>query len=139
MAFMTSRPHRVRLGETDGNSVAAALYALLDRGVARMPELAARTKGAVVLRFDEGYAPVRVAFTPAEVVVEDGEDAADATIEGRLPDVIAMTRAPLLAGVPNPANRAGRAALARLARGHVRVRGRRDLSRALLRLLALDA
>jgi hypothetical protein len=40
-------------------------------------------------------------------------------------------------GVPNPARVRGRAALARVARRHVRVTGDRALARKLLRLLAL--
>jgi hypothetical protein len=43
----------------------------------------------------------------------------------------------MCAGFPNPARVRGRAALARVARRHVRVTGDRALARKLLRLLAL--
>jgi hypothetical protein len=129
---------KVRLGQTGPDSITPALYALLERGVARDGALAAATRGTAVLRFDEGYAPVRIAFAGDEVVVEDGDDGADVAIEGRLPDVVALTRARLVGGIPNPANRAGRAALARLADGRVRIQGDRPLGRVLLRLMAVD-
>jgi hypothetical protein len=129
---------KVRLGQTGPDSIAPALFALLERGVARESALASATRGTVVLRFDEGYAPVRIAFGDADVVVEDGGDGADVAIEGRLPDVVALTRARLVGSIPNPASRAGRAALARLADGRVRVRGDRPLGRALLRLMAIE-
>ena len=134
----TRRPH-VRLGRTGPDSIAPALYALLDRGVERYGALAATTRGTVVLRFNEGYAPVRIAFAGGDVVVEDGDHGADVAIEGRLPDVVALTRARLLGAIPNPASRTGRAALARLADGRVRVQGDRPLGRVLLRLMAIEA
>jgi hypothetical protein len=134
----TRRPH-VRLGQTGPDSIAPALFALLERGVARERDLAVATRGIVVLRFSEGYAPVRIAFAGGDVVVEDGDHGADVAIEGRLPDVVALTRARLLGRIPNPASRTGRAALARLADGRVRVQGDRPLGRVLLRLMAIEA
>ena len=129
---------RVRLGPTGPDSIAPALFALLERGVERHQQLAAAARGTIVLRFDEGYAPVRIAFAGGDVVVEDGDDGANVAIAGRLPDVIALTRARLVGRIPNPASRAGRAALARLADGRVRVEGDRPLGRVLLRLMAIE-
>jgi hypothetical protein len=69
------------------------------------------------------------------VVVEDGPaHSPDLLVTGRLPDIVALTTAPLLGGWPNPALRRGRAALARLANGRVRIAGDRTLARQLLRL-----
>ena len=59
-------------------------------------------------------------------------------VSGRLPDIVALTTAPTLAGVPSPLDRRGLSALARLARGHVTVRGDRALGRRLLSLMALQ-
>ena len=58
---------------------------------------------------------------------------------GRLSDISALIAAPLAAGLPNPATRAGRRAIVRLADGRVQFDGPLGLARDLLRLLAVDA
>jgi hypothetical protein len=81
---------------------------------------------------------VRLVFQEGVVVVEDGAwDAPDLRISGRLPHVVALTVAPLVGGVPNPATVRGRSALAKVAAGAVRVEGDRALGRRFLRLLAI--
>jgi hypothetical protein len=96
-------------------------------------------RGRVELRFAEDIAPVRIAFGGDAVVVEDGgwDEPADLVVEGRLPHVVHLTTTPMLAGIPNPATRHGRATLGRLRRRHVTVHGDRALGRSLLRLLEL--
>jgi hypothetical protein len=114
------------------------MFGLLERGVARRPEVAARTRGKVVLRFTEPFAPLRVTFAPRTITVEDGDARKpDLVIEGSLPDVVHFATAPLVRGIPNPARVRGRAALAHVARRRVRVEGDPALARRLLRLLAL--
>jgi hypothetical protein len=128
----------VRLGETDPDGIAPAIYALLERGAERRPELVAEMSGLAEIRFAEGFTPVRVAFTGDEVLVEDGSwDDPHLVVTGRLPDVVALTTASLVGGVPNPTARSGRAAIAQLARQRVKITGSIKLGRQLLQLLRL--
>jgi hypothetical protein len=130
----------VRLGRTRANGLAPALLALLERGVQLHPSIAARVRGKVVFRYDEGYTPTRVSFGPRAVVVEDGNlRKPDVVIAGTLPDIVHVASAPQLGGLPSPHSPRGLVALARVARGRVIVDGDRTLARRLLRLLALDA
>lgn len=114
------------------------MFGLLEHGVGRRPEIARSMRGRAVLRFTEPFAPVRITFAARSVTVEDGDlRRPDLAIEGSLPDIVHFATAPHVRGVPNPARVKGRAALARMARRHVRVSGDRALARKLLRLLAL--
>jgi hypothetical protein len=128
----------VRLGETDADGIAPAIYALLERGAERRPELVAEMSGLAEIRFAEGFTPVRVAFTGDDVLVEDGSwDEPHLVVAGRLPDVVALTTASQVGGVFNPTSRSGRAALAQLARQQVKITGSIKLGRQLLQLLRL--
>jgi hypothetical protein len=128
----------VRLGATRDDGIAASIFALVERGATRRPDLAHQMRGRVELRFAEDLAPVRLLFEGDVVVVEDGpEETPDLRISGRLPHVVALTVAPLVGGVPNPATVRGRTALAKVAGGHVKLEGDRALGRRLLRLLAV--
>jgi hypothetical protein len=70
------------------------------------------------------------------VLVEDGEAVApDLRVHGALPDLVSLLVAPLLGGLPSPINARGRAALGKVALGHVRIEGRLALVRRLLRLI----
>lgn len=131
-------PPEVRLGRSVGNGVAPSMFGLLERGVERRPKLASSMRGRVALRFAEPFSPLRITFSPRSVTVEDGDfRTPDLAIAGSLPDIVHFATAPHVRGVPNPARVRGRAALARVARRHVRVTGDRALARKLLRLLAL--
>jgi hypothetical protein len=128
----------LRLGSTGEDGIAPTIYALLDRGMRRRPEVAREMRGLVELRWDEDIVPVRIAFEADEVVVEDGSwEMPDLVIAGRLPHIVHLTTTPMLAGVPNPARAHGRAALGRLRRRDVRIKGDRTLGRKLLQLLEL--
>jgi hypothetical protein len=132
----------VRLGQVAEDSVAANLYVIVAHGVAHRPDMAASMRCSVVLRFLDGYAPVRIDFRGDEVEVADDPDgvdrAHDLEVIGRMGDVTALISAPLAGGLPKPTTRAGRAALARLADGRVEFDGPLALGRRLLRLLAID-
>jgi hypothetical protein len=132
----------VRLGHVAEDSVAANLYVIVEHGVRHRPEMAASMRASVVIRFLEGYAPVRLDFRGDEVVVGDDPDGADQAhdleIVGRMGDVTALIAAPLTGGLPKPTTRTGRAALSRLADGRVELNGPLTLGRRLLRLLAID-
>ena len=125
----------VRLGECGDASIAAAVFAIVDRAVARRPEVAEELAGSDVrLDLGNGCRPVRVRFGRHEIHVadDDGSEPADLTVHGTLPDLQTLLVAPLTKGVPR-----SRAALARLADGRVSLDGPLGLGRAVLRLLAL--
>jgi hypothetical protein len=132
----------VRLGYIADDSVAANLYVIVEHGVRHRPDMAASMQASVVIRFIEGYAPVRLDFRGEEVIVGDDPDGADRAhdleIVGRMGDITALIAAPLTGGLPKPTTRTGRAALARLADGRVEFNGPLALGRRLLRLLAID-
>src|SRR5215218_4024480 len=133
----TSTPP-VKLGHQAPNGVAAGLLALVERGAAKRPRVARELRGRVEIRFDEDYAPVRLAFDELEVLVEDGNGrrwSSDLVIEGSLPDVIQLATAPLVGGVPRPTNKRGRAALATVAARRVRIEGSPLLARRVMKLL----
>ncbi|MGH2919367.1 MAG: hypothetical protein ACRDLS_12340 [Solirubrobacteraceae bacterium] len=133
----------VRLGHVADDSIAVSVYVLVREGARRRPELAAAMAASIRMRFDDGYAPVRVDFRGDEIEVADdaaGEDrACDLELSGRLGDITALIAAPLAGGLPKPTTRRGRGALARLADGRVEFDGSLGLARNLLRLLAVDA
>lgn len=138
---------QVRLGTLAGESIAAGIYALVVHGVRRRPGLAHGIDGELVLRFDEGYAPVTIRFADGDVLVEDQvrtrsglaeAGAPDCEICAPLPDLIALAVAPTVAGLPSPLAPRGRAALGSLASGRVQVIGSRALARKLLALLRID-
>lgn len=132
----------VRLGRMVENGVAPSIFGLIERGIAREPELADRMRGRVVFRFAENYSPLRISFKAKSVVVEDGDSRKpDLVITGRLPDIVHFATVPTLRGrlqgVPDPRRPHGRRALGRIATRRVRVEGDRVLGRRLLRLLAV--
>src|SRR2546423_13697490 len=135
---MAGRRPALRLGATSNEGIAPTLYALLERGVARRPQLAREMAGLVDLHFAEEIAPVRIAFQGAQITVEDGEwDRADFRVRGRLPHIVHLTTSPKVGGMPNPARAGGRLALSRLRRREIRLSAYRALGRKVLRLLEL--
>jgi hypothetical protein len=124
------------------DGVSPSIFGLIERGVAREPEIAGKMRGRIVLRFAEGFSPVRINFRPRSVVVEDGDSRRpDLVIAGSLPDIVHFATVPTLHGrlhgVPDPRRPRGRRALRRLASGRIRVEGDNTLARRLLRLLAV--
>jgi hypothetical protein len=116
--------------------LAPAILGIIERGVRRRPVPARALRGEVELRIEDGYPPVRVVFGPDEVLVEDGAaEAADLRIRGSLPDLISLIVAPAVAGLPNPMNARGRAALQLVASRRVRVEGRLGLMRRVLAVI----
>jgi hypothetical protein len=133
-------PPRIRLGRTRASGLAPALFSLLERGAERRPALVNAVRGRVVFRYHEGYTPTRISFGPRAVVVEDGNlRKPDLVIAGSLPDIVHVAAAPSVRGVPSPHSLHGLVAIARVARGRVRIEGDRALARSVLRLLALDS
>jgi hypothetical protein len=144
------RAPALRLGHLAEDGIAPSVYVLIERGAARRPAVAREARGVVELRFSEAIAPVRIVFGGKEIVVEDaganGGGAAsaipapepDLVVAGRLPDIIRLTNAPMVGGLPSPIDPRGRAVLAQLARGRLQVRGDRALGRRLMALMALE-
>ena len=125
---------QVKLGPFGDASIAATVFAIVDRAVGLRPDVVRELAGTSV-RFElgAGYWPVRVRFGEREVEVSDDDgSAADLVVRGTLPDLQHLLVAPMTAGVPR-----SRAALARLADGRVALEGPLATGRRLLRLLAL--
>ena len=138
MATELIRAPHVRLGALAEGGLAPAILAIVERGVAQRPALAAGVRAEVQLDFDEGYPPVRVVFADHDVLVEDGPSAApDLRVSGALPDLVSLMVTPHLGGLPNPIAARGRAAFGMVVLRRVRIQGRLRLLRRLLRVIAV--
>ena len=130
------RAPQVRLGALVEGGLAPAVMIIVERSVRRRPALANSLRCEVELAPEEDYPPVRIVFGDRLVLVEDGPAVApDIRAEGKLPDLIALLVTPLIGGVPNPMDSRGRAALGKVAAGHVRFEGRLNLAKRLLSLI----
>ena len=90
---------RVRLGRMVEDGIAPSILGLIERGIVREPELAARMRGRVVFRFRDDFSPLRISFRPRTVVIEDGDlRRPDLVIAGRLPDIVHFATVPMLGG-----------------------------------------
>lgn len=127
-------PPSVVLGPLRPGGIAPSVFVIVERGAFRRPEMAATTRGEVILDFAEGYPPVAILFGDEEIVVgEEPSATPDVTIAGSLPQVSGLLVTPMFGGVPRT-----RAALVAIARGEIRITGRRALARRFLALIALD-
>lgn len=135
------RAPEVRLGQTVANGIAPSMYALLDRGVQRRPELAGGLSGKAVIRFREEIAPVRISFERRVIRVEDGDlRNPDLVVTGSLPHVVQLTVTPMVRfGIPDFRDSRGRAALLRVATGRVRLGGDVALARRMLEMMAVPS
>jgi hypothetical protein len=131
----------VRLGHIAPNGISPSLFGLIEHGAQRHPDAAKAIRGRIELRFTEDFAPIQIAFEDGAILVEDaggdGEWTPDVVIRGSLPDVVQLASAPLMGGLPKLTDRRGRAAIARVAGGRVKIEGSRLLARRLLGLLQL--
>ncbi len=131
-------PPHVRLGQLSEGGLAPAIMAIVERGVRHRPALAQALSAEVELTFEDEYPPVRIVFGERIVLVEDGHAVApDLRVIGSLADQISLLVAPLVGGVPSPINARGRAALAMVAGGRVRIEGRLGLMRRFLRIIRI--
>jgi hypothetical protein len=129
-------PPQVRLGTLLEGGIAPAVAAIVERGVRRRPAMVAGLRVEVELKIEGPYPPVRVVVGDKLVLVEDGPAVQpDIRIEGGLTDLISMMVTPMLGGLPNLMDPKGRAAIGKVAFGHVRVEGRLGLMRRLLAIL----
>jgi hypothetical protein len=129
----------VVLGRHHDGGLAPAVVAIVERGVARDPALAASLLLEIEVRVEEPYPPVRIVFVPGTVLVEDEPgEAPELRVEGRIGDLVSLLVAPVgFGGVPSLARAKGRAALGKVVFGHVRIEGRLSQLRRLLALLRL--
>jgi hypothetical protein len=67
----TNSVPEIRLGRREPNSVAPVVYALVERGCMKRPELVTGLLCRAELRLSDGYPPVRLTFTNAAIDVED--------------------------------------------------------------------
>lgn len=129
-------PPRPRLGSLTEGGLAPVILAVVERGIAHRPALAASIDGEVELSTAGEHPPVRIRFGPRGVLVEDGAASdPDLRITGSLPDLVSLMVAPLVGGVPSPIQTRGRAALGLVALRRVRVEGRIGLMRRFLGLI----
>jgi hypothetical protein len=140
MAVVPRTPE-VKLGQTVANGIAPSMFALLDRGVQRRPDIARGLQGRIVIRFREDICPVRITFGRRVIRVEDGDlRTADLVVTGSLPHVVQLTITPMVRfGIPDFRDSRGRAALLRVASGRVRFGGDLGLARRLLEMMAVPA
>src|SRR3954453_17897748 len=98
---------RVQLGQTGERSVAATVYGLVDRGATLRPRLEGAMRGSVRIRFVENYAPVRLVFSGAVILVSDDAagDPVELEVQAALTDFVLLVSAPLAGGVPKPTTR----------------------------------
>lgn len=129
----------VRLGRTHRDGIGASIFALIERGVERRPDVAAQLQGRVVLRFREPFVPTRITFGKRVIRVEDGDFRnADLIVTGRLPDIVLLTTAPLRMGLPDPMDPRGRVALQKIAAGRVRLGGDARMARGLMEMMRIE-
>lgn len=123
----------VRLGALQQGGLAPAVMAIVDRGVRRRPDLARSLNIEVELAFHEQHPPVRIMFSPDDVLVEDGPASTpDLRIDGQLGDHIALMVAPVVGGLPSVFDARGRAALGMVVSRRVKIRGSLGLLRRFL-------
>jgi hypothetical protein len=131
-----ARPPQVRLGQVQEGGIAPAILAIVERGVRRRPALANTILAEIEINLGDGYPPIRIVFGDRLVLVEDGPAVApDLKVNGALPDLVSLMIAPTMAGLPNPINPRGRAALGMVALGRVRIEGRLGLMRRFLSVI----
>ncbi len=136
-----TRPSRSASAASQPDSLAPSVLALVRAGAQRDPAMAAATRGTVLLRFVEGFPPVKIVFGGQVIEVADASDGerVDLEVTGRLPDVLLLVSVPQASGLPLPTNPRGRAALARLADGRVEMDGPIRLGRRVLALMRIEA
>jgi hypothetical protein len=115
----------VRLVGAEPSGLAEMLAGLIERRLERDPEAAARLRPTVVvLTATDAEVVVTVRLGRREVVVRDGDaPTAHLRIATTAAGLLTVASTPLRGGVPDPTTSAGRAALADVVRGRVRIHG----------------
>jgi len=130
---------RVALEGPEPSGLAELLAGLLEQHLALEPERAAHLRpSVVVLEAPDAGVAVTVRLSPGAISVSDGV-AAEAHLRVVAPAdrLLALAGAPLRAGLPDPLHRDGRAVLADVVTGRVRVHGMLRHPRRLARFTSL--
>jgi hypothetical protein len=118
---------RVVHADVEPSGLADLLGRLLERNLAKDPSRARLLVGATVaIRAVDADVAVVLDLSPRAIVIRREAVAAsrtDLAIEATAADLLAVTAAPLALGLPDPRTPSGREILAKIARGHVRIRG----------------
>lgn len=130
---------RVLLDGADPSGLAELIAGLLEQHLARDPARAEHLHPSVVaLVVPDAQVSVTVWLAPGSIRVADGADAgAHIRIVAPADRLVALSAAPLRAGLPDPMRAEGRAALADVLTGRVRVRGMLRHPRRLARFTSL--
>jgi putative sterol carrier protein len=132
-------PPHLAIGRTQRGGIGPSIFALVERGALKRPEIANALRGVVALRFRGDVPPVTIRFEEGRIVVEDaGPKRPNLTVTASLADVVLLTTAPLRMGMPSPADGRGRAVLGRMATGRIRISGDMGLARGMLELMRID-
>lgn len=129
----------VTLEGDDPSGLAELVAGLLSQHLAREPARATLLDSSVVvLSMPDAGVAVTVRLEPGRVRVADGvAPGAHLRVVASADRVLALAAAPLRAGLPDPLRREGRAALADVLRGRVRVHGMLRHPRRLARFTTL--
>ncbi len=129
----------MELEGTEPSGLAELVAGLVEQHLAREPERAAHLQPCVVvLAVPDAEVAVTVRLSPGIVKVSDGEaPRAHLRVVAPSDRLLALTAAPLRAGLPDPLSRGGRAALADVLTGRVRVHGMLRHPRRLARFTSL--
>lgn len=130
---------RVELVGSSPSGLSEMLAGLLDQQLGRDPGRAAHlARSVIVLEVPDAGVATTVRLAPHRVRVADGV-APDAHLRVRADAerLLALAAVPLRFGLPDPAHPAGRAALADVATGRVRVRGLMRHPRRMARFMSL--
>ncbi len=132
-------PPEVVLEGDDPSGLAELVAGLLSQQFAREPARAALLEpSVVVLSMPDARVAVTVHLAPGRVRVADGvASGAHLRVVASADRMLALAAAPLRAGLPDPLRREGRAVLADVLRGRVRVHGMVRHPRRLARFTAL--
>jgi hypothetical protein len=129
----------VALDGDDPSGLAELVAGLLAQHLAREPSREAHLRhSVVVLSMPDADVAVTVRLEPGSVRVTDGvAPRAHLRVVAPADRILALAGAPLRAGLPDPFRRAGRAALADVLHGRVRVHGMLRHPRRLARFTSL--
>jgi len=117
---------QVQLDGDDPSGLAELVAGLIEQNLARDPARASHLRGSsiVVLDASDAEVAVTVRLAPGSVRVADGvAPGAHVRVVADAERLLALAAAPLRAGLPDPLRRDGRAVLADITAGRVRVHG----------------
>jgi hypothetical protein len=118
---------RVVHADAEPNGLADLLGRLLEGNLAKDPSRARLLAPSTVeIRAVDADVAVVLELSPRAIVIRREAATApksDLAIEATSADLLSLTAAPLALGLPDPRTPSGREILAKIARGHIRIRG----------------